>query len=812
MCAITAGLTGATLTPVHGYRAKLAAAQQHSLRVIVASDAHATAREQAPQEYGDHIHDAHDVTEAVARARTRFNPAPWTVTVVAMLTVLVTVLSITHVIGQRLDDVAARVESTSRLYANIARTSAAADPALAQQIALAAYRLAPTPDARSALLETSAGAPLRITPATGFGPVSLDDAPRLAATPDGRFLAVGGHDGLVHLVSVADGAIRRLPPIRTDSGTIRALALSADRRWLVVAGDRESALWDLAATPRRAATLPADRRPPWSVAISPDTRMIALGTRDGHIFTWTRTDTDTDSLIPAFPTLTVAAGQRTSVALSDRALAAAVPSALTGTWTTTLRTWDTTTLDPAPVTDLRVERPDGAQARTLQFDTAGTVLALGLNPGAILRWRLTPTATMDPLPGLDRPGADFLDISLDGDARRAAIVGADSTVRVVDLDTGATTTTVRVATPARALITGAALLTSSLDRSIQLHRPWAALTPTTPLTLYRFPHRHTPPPGLDVPALPLPRAGLAAPEPTTGDPEGFIDVVATSPDNRRAATRTAHAIQLWDTTDPTLARPLGPPLPSAGVDVAAIVFASDNTLAIGRGLTSTVELWDATGPGEPVQRATLRFGRGYPTSLAYSPDGHTLAVGSYLTGVVRVYDLRTSSSAPPSIDLPPIDARGETMTLALNPEAILAVGVRAGLHVYDTTARPAAREIALPGGGLDAVNAVAFDDSGTRLAASTTTSLHLWDLTDPDHPSSYATLARAPIHWKPAMLSFDSTGQTLTESATDATLRHWNTDAQTLASRICANGATPITPDEWRRALPGTTPVDTCPP
>ena len=89
-----------------------------------------------------------------------------------------------------------------------------------------------------------------------------------------------------------------------------------------------------------------------------------------------------------------ASGQRAEVALSDRTLVAAVPSLFGGIWTTTVRAWNIETLDreQTPAFDRRLERPGGAEARSVEFNGDGTVLAVGLNPGEVARWRVGAAA------------------------------------------------------------------------------------------------------------------------------------------------------------------------------------------------------------------------------------------------------------------------------------------------------------------------------------------------------------------------------------------------------------------------------------
>ncbi|MFG2445646.1 WD40 repeat domain-containing protein [Nocardia fluminea] len=816
-CAVTAGLSGAELTAVGGYAGKLTAAQRSSLRVVVAAEAFREAADEAPQNYADRISAARTVTEAIAMTRTRANLALWIVSVAAGLAVLLAVVSVTHVVRLRVENAAARAESNSRLFAGVARGGGALNPALSQQIALAAYRTAPTEEARSALLEnTATNAPIRISPGVvlGRGVVFDPDAPRIATTAQGDAIAIGEDDGSVELVRVTESGVDRWPRFATGSGHIRGLAMSADHAWLVIAGDLRSALWNIAdsGTPRLVTEFPLGGRLPSSVALSPDRGFVAIGTHSATIATWRLGDDPAHPV--ALPTMS-GSGQRAEVALSDRTLVAAVPSLFGGIWTTTVRAWNVETLDreQTPAFDRRLERPGGAEARSVEFNGDGTVLAVGLNPGEVARWRVG-AGSFDPMPAVTRGANEYLDVSLTEDGRSAVIVGGDTRARVRDLDTGEEQVTFPIDMVARArfLRGGRSLVTTSFDHSVHVFELPGPVVSTSALTLFRFP--------LDQPALPQElfphlRALARTPYATDralldGDPAGLIDVVAIAPGAARAVTRTETTIQVWDIADPVRPRRVGAPLSAAGVDIRAITFGPDGALAIGRSMTQTVDIFDVTG--EPQLRSSIRFGRGYPTSLAFSPDGGLLAVGSHRTGNVSVFS--TTSTARPVAELSDLRTPGQTIALALSSHNTLAVGTLTGAFVYQLgTPGTAPRVLAAPSGANGSAGSVAFDPAGTLLAIDDIVSgtILLWDFSDPGRPTSYATIARGQRHRQPTMLAFAADGAVLTESAVDGTLRRWRTDAAAEADRICASGTTRITREEWADALPGHTYVNTCP-
>lgn len=149
-CAVTAGLDGLNLTEVTGYGEKLAAAQQHSLRVVVSANRLQAARQEVPTGYPqDRVSGAATLADAIRLTRTVLNPA---LPVAVISAVIIT--AIVGVGGYFWRESALRSERTTvaASLATKANELVNRDSRMSALLALAADRLDPTAASKNAMV------------------------------------------------------------------------------------------------------------------------------------------------------------------------------------------------------------------------------------------------------------------------------------------------------------------------------------------------------------------------------------------------------------------------------------------------------------------------------------------------------------------------------------------------------------------------------------------------------------------------------------------------------------------------------------
>ena len=304
------------------------------------------------------------------------------------------------------------------------------DTTLATQLTLAAYRLQPTQDLASRLLD-SENTPLSPPLAAGAGSVNS-----VAFSPGEHTLASGSANGMIRLWDIADpGHPRPLgqPVTAGGAAAIDSAAFSSVGHLLASGSNDDTIqLWDVADPVHpRPLGLPQlgggkGHGAVYSVAFSPDGRTLATTSNDGTVQLWDVTDPAHPGLFPIVVADSVAAVDSVAFSPDGRTLAA-------GSADGTVRLWDVA--DPAHPGPLgRPLAGSRAAVVSVAFSPGGRTLASGSNDGTVQLWDVADPAHPRPL-GLPQTGvaAAVDSVAFSPDGHTLASGNADGTIRLWDV-------------------------------------------------------------------------------------------------------------------------------------------------------------------------------------------------------------------------------------------------------------------------------------------------------------------------------------------------------------------------------------------
>ncbi|MCT2282101.1 hypothetical protein M3G91_31335 [Micromonospora chalcea] len=710
--------------------------------------------------------------------------------------------------NQRRAAVAQRNEAYSRLLASRADWLRSRDTTLSRHLALAAYRVAPTVEARSSLLDAAA------TPTVTRLAGSTGAAQAVAFSPNMRLFAAAGTDGRVRLW---DATATPIPaavgePLAGPTGSLFAVTFSPDGRLLAAAGtDKQIHLWRLddQARPHRLAAVTGPTSTVYSLAFSPGGRVLAAGSADRKVWLWTSDGSRVHTLASA-PALAGPGDAVQAVAFSpDGRLLAA------GSADRTVHLW--ALADRQRPTPAGILRGHGGKVLALAFSPNGALLASGSGDNSVRLWdvrRPRPAPHGAPITG---PSSWVNAITFSPDGNNLAIGSSDKNLTVVKLTTRRVIQTLPHPAPITALafgIRGETLVSSSTDGFV---RQWALPGPLlAEATSSVFAAAFNPNGGVMVtasrdetiqlwrvedPRRPTP---LTAPIRRQGSADGYVGTATFRPDGRLLAVGSRSGdVELWDIAAPDRPSRIGPPLVGGTALIETIAFTRDGSMLAAGGDDGNTYLWDVTRPDNPRPVATIRGDGALVLSAAFHPRLPVLATAD-TEGRVRLLDVATPT-APRQLGTPLQASTGYAYSVAFSPDGrILAVGgadktVR--LWALDDAGEPRPLPRPLLGPTSYAYWVAFSPDGATIAAASTDGTVWLWDVSHPQHPAVVASLGHTDEAFY--VVAFSPDGHTIAAGSADATVRIWETDPNRLAADICATVGAPVTAEEWAQYVPG---------
>lgn len=741
--------------------------------------------------------------EEVAVARRRTRRTHQLLVLVAGLALVASALA-----GLALDATSAAkrvgAEALSRQVAIEASQLEPTDPALAMQLALAAYRTYPTVQARSALLDASASEmPARILGAAGPTFLAMADHGHLLA------VAQSATDD-VKLYSLGAGRPVALTTFRVAPSTANtfAVALSPDGRFLAAAGTSGTvALFSLSdpSHPVRLATLGGFRSTVYDVAFGPRGWSLAAASNDGSVRQWDLSKAGRPSLVGVVRAPGGAPLQAVGYSPDGGLLAAAGAGGALLVWR------------PGQDRPHIVSGTGSAQLTSLAFSPDGRLLATGGEDNVVRVFAVAASgavhAARPPLGGFST-WVDSVAFSADG---RDLVAGSsDNSLREWSTSTWATLAVLEHPAPVTAagfLPSGNTLVTADADGTVRL---WSMPPPGTHLT---------PGPVFSVDYTANGRM-LAA---VSGGPHGDValwdvadpwrpvhigdvtmparfgpvaGVEALSPDGHLLAVGNAAArIQLVSLADPRRPQLIGAPLAGATPVLEQLALNTAGTVLASGDNSGRVHLWDVSDAARPRAVSTL-VANGYIVGVAFSPNGRLLAAAS-TDDKVWLWDISRPAHPRKLAVLGGFANYAECVTFTPDGRTLVAGSADDTVRLWDVSNPAKPRPLGVPlTGPTSYVYSLSVSPDGRTLAASTIDqAVWLWDISSPAHPTVLAELRAATGQVFDA--TFSPNGHTLVASGSDQALTFWDYRPSGVAARICSLTVSPITRAEWAEYVPG---------
>ncbi|MEU4223301.1 hypothetical protein AB0F17_03305 [Nonomuraea sp. NPDC026600] len=692
-----------------------------------------------------------------------------------------------------------------------AESEIADDPVTSALLAVTAWRIDRTPEARHRMLDAAARGD------RGVFSAQRGSVTELLFDPDGSIIATGGDDGVVRLWDTASHRQLGAQIVHKEKLCVLAFqaAFSPDGKVLATACFTGVLFWDVST--RRPLGGPLDAKDGVSaMTFSPDGRTLATSTPEGAVRLW-----DMAARRQIGADIGPAGHGSVRKAVKEVAFSPDGKRLITAGADDTARIWDVATRrqvgkaltgHTGDITGMSLS-PDGSTLATISVDRT------------LRLWNL---ATRKQIGGaLREPGSGlgFRGVAFSPDGKRLATTGADGLTRLWDTAarqpvgpplTGRRSNVARVAFSPD----GRTLAAAGGDGKVWLwdprvHRQLGAGMPAT-LDVVFSPDGKTLAASDPVVALGTGEADRgvrfydvatqreAGPRPRPeGDPapdaNAVVHSIRFSRDGRTLSTAsTDGTVRLWDTAT---RRQIG---------AAALLGPNAELSPDGRLLATWVRggsigFWDVVGHREVGPRITVPGHTDLVPAMAFSPGGATLALAGN-DRTVRLFDVATHRQI--GAPLPAgVTSFHTALAFSLDGETLATTAEDGTVRLWNVAGQ---REIgAILTGHTDVVAAMAFSPDGrTLVTGSADSTVRLWDV-----PTLRQIGPPLTGHAKTVVgVAYSPDGTTLATVSADRTLRLWNVAAPAdPAATVCANAGRSFTCAEWQRYVSGEEFRQVCP-
>jgi WD40 repeat protein len=655
-----------------------------------------------------------------------------------------------------------RNAAVSRLVALEAHNFESRDPALAMQLALVAYRLSQTTEARSALADATAGEmPTRLIGQPGQTALALgDDGHRVAIAYQGN--------NTVALDTLHYAQLTALATVPGGSGSalVDAVALSGNGHLLAIGNSAgRVTLWSLTSPthPRRLAVLHAGSAAVRGLSFSPAGGSLAAADADGSVQRWSLAA----AAQPALAATLVAPGKPALEAVSyshDGSTLAAVGAH------GTLEVWPAHG-GSAPIAS---DTLGTATLTAISYSPDGQTMAAGGNSGSV--WLSKLSANGHPNPAGTRlqtsAGVTSLAFSRDGryvtagtTAKSAPVWSTAGGRLVASLPHPATVTGVAFTDGDRRLLSTDAAGTTVIWQfpapstysfgSALNSVTYSTTAPRLTVTLrsgradeWNVVSEWRPAPAGAWYAAPL----SAAPPHAYWIPPVSTSTSTTTTASGTTTTGTKAVVVNPHAGDQALRRT------QAQTTVTSSSLSANGEFFAAAGSDDLIWLWDVTDPASPQLLAKLSGFTAAVTAMVFSAGSQTLFAGS-ADHTVRIWGLSKPAS-PLQLPSSPLTGPSTAITkLTLSPDSRALAAATVDGHVW------------------------------------------LWSVANPSKASLSATLAAARD--KVTALAFSPSDNILVAGGANRRLTFWHYRPYQAVNRICALEGTAITADEWKLYVPG---------